>query len=300
MQIYKNGINHILKTNVMTPPTRTGTRTLIVHPMYVRYDLSTGKFPLLTTRKMNFHATAAELDGFLKGITDKKWYQDNGCNFWNEWANQTVVRQKMIEQGISPDDNAARKELQKSERDIFSGYGWEWVHSGAEYRGYNADYTGHGVNQLSEIISSLAKNKVDRQLIMTAWTPANKTTYALPPCIYDYHFYSHEGKTLNLTYNQRSADMCLGMPNDFASCALLLILVARAAKMKPSIVNANLEIPHIYEPHIEKIREQMTRRVKELPTLELKDGVDCFNFNYADVELKNYRHHKFISYERSV
>ncbi len=297
MKPYKKVVNYILTKGVMTPPTRTGSRTLVAHPLQMHHDLANG-FPLLTTRKLNFNAIAVELDGFLKGITDKKWYQDNGCSFWNEWANKRIVNGKL--KMCDDKSKEMEKQIQREERDIFSGYGWEWRHFGATYRGYEYDYTGQGVDQLAEIVDSFKENPVDRQLIMNAWNPVNKKEYALPPCILLYQFYSHEGKKLNLSYYQRSCDLALGGANDFPSNALLLTLVARAANMEPGVLTAELAIPHIYEQHIEKISDQMKRSEYPLPKLELETGIDCFNFDYKKAKISNYIHHPHISYERNV
>jgi len=51
-----------------------------------RHDMSKG-FPLTTLRRMPWKSIRVELEGFIKGITDKKWYQERGCKFWDHWHN---------------------------------------------------------------------------------------------------------------------------------------------------------------------------------------------------------------------
>jgi len=50
-------------------------------------------------------------------------------------------------------------------------YGFQWRHSGAEYKGMNADYTGLGVDQLREAIDTIKTNTESRRIIVCAWNP---------------------------------------------------------------------------------------------------------------------------------
>lgn len=66
---------------------RTGVDTLTIPSAYFEFDMSKGEYPLLTTRELPQKSIRVELEGFIKGITDKKWYQDRGCHYWDEWCN---------------------------------------------------------------------------------------------------------------------------------------------------------------------------------------------------------------------
>jgi thymidylate synthase len=299
MREYTQMVEYVLDKGTLTSlPTRTGERTLKGKSCQMHYDLSSGRFPLLTTREMNFHAIAAELEGYLKGITDKQWYKDNGCSFWNEWANESIVKKR--QQELDDFSDKTKKEIQKEERDIGPGYGWSWLHDGAEYSGYETDYTGKGVNQLQNIVEIARKNPFDRRMIIIALNTKYDEQYSMRPCVYSYNFSTRDGKTLDLTYIQRSCDIPLGGANDFAEGALFLILVARACGMVPGVLTAQIADPHIYENSIIKIADQITREPYPLPVLDLKPGVDCFNFTANDAKLLLYKHHPKINYTRSV
>ena len=292
MQAYKDLINFILDNGIMVP-SRAGNA--LTAPDYMMVHKMSDGFPLLTMRKMPWIGITVELEGFLKGITDKKWYQDNNCSFWNEWANQKYVNEE-----LKKHPEKIRCDVQKEERDIFAGYGFEWLHAGAEYKGYNQDYSGKGVNQVNGVIEALKKNVFDRQSLVVAWNPVNKAEYALPPCIYAYHFKSIDGKNLDLTYNQRSGDTCLGIPNDFASGALFLELMAKTLNMSAGRLTATLSIPHIYEQHLDGAKELLKREPKKLPKLELTKDVNIFNFEAKKAELKDYICESRIRFERNV
>ena len=57
----------------------------------IEHNLELG-FPLLTTKRVPFKLMAVELEGFIKGITDKKWFQDRNCHIWDEWCNPQKVQ----------------------------------------------------------------------------------------------------------------------------------------------------------------------------------------------------------------
>lgn len=71
--------------------TRTGIDTLSISGAMLEFDMSTGKFPLLTTKKMGVKTIFSELEMFIKGITRKKFLQDRNSNIWNAWCNPLKV-----------------------------------------------------------------------------------------------------------------------------------------------------------------------------------------------------------------
>ena len=56
--------------------TRQGTDAHTIAGAMFEHDMSNG-FPLLTTKKMPFKIIGAELEFFIKGITDKQWLLDH-------------------------------------------------------------------------------------------------------------------------------------------------------------------------------------------------------------------------------
>ena len=58
---------------------------------------------------------------------------------------------------------------------------------------------------------------------------------------------------------------------------------------------------HIYNNHNEQIDLQLSREVKELPTIKLNKSItDIFDFTYEDFELVNYNPHPLIRGKVSV
>ena len=112
-------------------------------------------------------------------------------------------------------------------------------------------------------------------------------------------------RAISLMWNQRSADVFLGIPYNIASYALLLEILAKEVNMVPDELIGNLGDTHLYLNHIEQAKEQIERDSYELPTLKhLKD--DSFyeslskdqslysHLESSDFILENYRSHPAI------
>ena len=69
---------------------RTGTRAKSISGHMLEHDMNEG-FPLLTTKFVSLKMVAVELEGFIKAITDKKWYEDRKCYIWSDWCNPKKV-----------------------------------------------------------------------------------------------------------------------------------------------------------------------------------------------------------------
>ena len=90
MKQYLDILDRILKEGKLKH-NRTGVDTLSISGSMIEFDMSTGKFPLLTTKKMGLKNICAELEMFIKGNTSKKFLQDRNCHIWDEWCNPEKV-----------------------------------------------------------------------------------------------------------------------------------------------------------------------------------------------------------------
>lgn len=282
--------------------------------VHFSHDMKDG-FPLLTTKKVAWKAVRVELEGFIKGITSKKWYQDRGCKIWNEWANPEVVNRIIKEQWSPPwehdgsieSSNALDKDykefknsVQLQEDDLGPIYGFQWRRFNQAYdencSGWVGDELANDADQLKYIVDTLKENPNDRRMVCCAWNPLQRPKMALPPCHWGWNV-TVCGDELNLFWVQRSCDLMLGVPFNIASYALLLSLLCKVSGLKPGNLSAMFVDCHIYVQYIEDAVEQAKREPKELPTVNvLGDDFDLFNWTYKDVELLNYNPHPAIKF----
>jgi thymidylate synthase len=160
-----------------------------------------------------------------------------------------------------------------------------------------------GVDQIQNLINDLKTNSDSRRLMVSAWNVGELDQMVLPPCHFSFQCYSHEkeGKRyLSLAWNQRSCDVGLGIPFNITSYGLLLEIIAKEVGMIPYELIGNLGDCHIYNNHIDGLKEQLTREPFELPTLKIKDEVkwregDCLPYySPQDFTLENYQSHPSI------
>jgi thymidylate synthase len=271
---------------------RTGIRAKSISGYMIEHDMNEG-FPLLTTKKMGIKTIAAELEFFIKGLTDKKWLQDRKAYIWDEWCNPEKVPYGTDEE---------TKAKMKAERDLGPIYGFQHRHFGAEYINYDTDYTGQGVDQLKNLVDKLHTNPSDRRMIVSAWNPLALSKMALPPCHFCFQVVvtGENFDVLNLNWSQRSCDTPLGIPYNIASYALLLKLLVKEANMKPGRLCGMLGDVHIYENQFETAKLQAQREPYKLPTMEIPNFSNIFDWTYEQVELKDYISHPKLTYPIAV
>lgn len=259
MKQYLDLLQHVLDHGILKED-RTGTGTHSVFGYQMRFDLQNG-FPLLTTKKLHLKSIIHELLWFLKGDTNVKYLQANGVCIWNEWA----------------DENG----------DLGHIYGYQW-------RSW-PDYDGGHIDQIKEAIDTIQNNPDSRRIIVSAWNVADLPQMNLPPCHAFFQFYVANGK-LSLQLYQRSADIFLGVPFNIASYALLLMMVAQVTGLEAGDFVHTLGDAHIYNNHIEQVREQLSREPRALPKMKLNPNVkSIFDFKYEDFELTDYNPHPHIA-----
>lgn len=271
---YKKIIKNCLDHGFLRP-TRSGIPAYSLLGSTIVHDMKEG-FPLSTLRKMPQKSMRVETEFYLKGYTDKKWLQDRGCHFWDYWSNRQ-----------SDDEN-----------DLGPTYGFEWRYFGAEYKGIG-DYSGQGVDQIKWVIEKLKKYPENKRLVVSQWNPKDIDQQAIPPCPFAFQLLKH-GEELNLIFYQRSADVCLGLPNDFAQHALLLELSCKEVGYKPGKVIGMFGQVELYENHIEGAKELLKRRGKKLPGVTTQNFKTIFDWSYEDTQFINYKSGEAIKFPIAI
>ena len=300
------GLLGTLLENSIEKEDRTGTGTLSVFGRQIRHDMKDG-FPLLTTKKMAVKTMMTELKWFLKGDTNIKYLVDNNCHIWdgdayknylNETQHEASYTQEEFINHIKTDDDWA-----KVWGELGPIYGHQWRHwTVKDESGYDGEYV--WVDQIKNLINELKTNPDSRRLMVNAWNVGELPEMALPPCHYGFQVYTRKttraekiinpGKyrAISLMWNQRSVDTFLGLPFNIASYAALLCLIAEEVDMIPDQLIGNLGDVHLYKNHIEQAREQISREIYDLPTVEFSN-VNLLGGEF-DFEVKDYKYHPSI------
>lgn len=112
---YKNIVRDVLENGEWSD-NRTGIRTKSINGMMLKSDLREG-FPILTSSKRGYKYVAAELECFIKGITDKRMFQNRNCHIWDEWCNPKKVP-------YAHDEETKKRMME--EPDLGKVYGYNW------------------------------------------------------------------------------------------------------------------------------------------------------------------------------
>jgi dihydrofolate reductase / thymidylate synthase len=236
------------------------------------WDLNDG-FPLLTSKKMFWRGIVEELLFFIRGSTDTNELSKKGIKIW--------------------EGNTSNEFLKNMNLDYPKGfmgpmYGYQW-------RFFNKDYKNENdknyVDQLQNIINEINNNPNSRRLIMTDFNPLQVNQGVLYPChSLIIQFYIMDNK-LSCSMYQRSGDLFLGVPFNIASTSLLLCIISKLTNKEPGIVNLHIGDNHIYEEHIEQVKEQLNNLYYDSPQIEIP------NFKtLKQVEESKYEDYKLINY----
>lgn len=157
------------------------------------------------------------------------------------------------------------------------------------------------VDQLKKLIARIKHFPSCRRLVVSAWNVMDLDQMALAPChMAPVQFHVANGK-LSCHLYQRSADVFLGVPFNIASYALLTHMIAQVTGLEVGEFVHTFGDLHIYETHIEQVKEQLSREPKPLPTLWLNPEIKDINlFKPEDIKLVGYESHPAIKGEVAV
>lgn len=315
MQNYIALIEDILKNGTDTD-TRAGMCRMLTHKS-LSFDMTDG-FPRLTNRFVPFKSVMVELEGFIGGITSKKWYNDRGCRYWNEWANPQLVGVEATKRyekskwygdwnGCSEDPEYVKikKEVQLQTDDLGPIYPWQWRRFGQTYYdGFSGDkklpfqpYVVPG-DQLHQILNTLQSDLTDRRMECSCVNINQKHQMALPAC-HNYWKVDKIGAHLDLFLHMRSLDVFLGGPADIQLYAVLLHLLSKHANLKPGKLTLFASNAHLYHNLIPQCEALITREDKNLPHLELSHD-HFWDWDHTKAKCLNYEHSGKLSAKVSV
>ena len=279
---YLDLIRNIINNGSWENGRNGNTKVIIGNSM--RFNLSNGVIPLLTTKKLAWKTCLKELFWFISGSTDNTILNKNNVKIWN--GNEEDYK-------IKNDNNLEDGELGPI-------YGHQWRFFNAPYKTCKDSYTNCGVDQLQNIIDDLKNkdNRTSRRLILSAWNPEQLNEMALPPCHVLVQFHVTNGDELSCSLYQRSGDVGLGVPFNIASYSFLTHILANHCGLKPKEFIHFLGNAHIYDDHIESLKLQLNNTPLSFPKINIKNKYENINhYSLDDIEIIDYMHCEQIKME---
>jgi thymidylate synthase len=249
-------------------PDVQGVGNITLQGCNLKFDFSTGKYPLLGLRdlKGSRKTMAEELFWIMSGSTNVKDLHKEGVHIWDQWA------------------DATKKDFPEyPEGDLGPVYGRQW-------RAFNGGGP-EPVDQLTEAMRLLRENPDSRRIVISVWNPYDINQVFISPCIRYLQFHHAQGH-LGLTVVQGSADVPVGVPFDIAEYALFLRMAAQVNNMKPALLDYHLVDAHIYKNQIPAMKELLKRKPTSEPHLNITSQPESiFGFKREDFELLGYNPH---------
>ncbi|MFC4255978.1 thymidylate synthase [Altererythrobacter xixiisoli] len=271
---------------------RTGVGTRSIFGPQIRFDLSGGKVPLLTTKRVFWKAAAREMLWFLTGNTNIRPLLQEGVTIWSDWplakyrqVSGEDISQDDFERRIVADDAFALRW-----GDLGPVYGKQWVDWPTYQPAGDGLYrSGPGINQIDQLVAGLRDNPGGRRHIIEGWNVAELDQMALPPCHKTYQFHVGRGR-LNCLLFQRSCDVALGLPFNLFGAALLTRMIAAQAGLEPGELVWTGGDTHLYLNHGDLVAEQLAREPDGAPVLDLIDVPESiFSYRFENFVVRDYQ-----------
>jgi len=274
---------------------RTGVGTRSIFGSMVRFDLSDGTMPILTTKRVYWKTAIKEMLWFLTGKTNIQDLLRENVKIWSDWPlakyraeTGDEISQADFEQRVLDDDAFAQRW-----GDLGPVYGKQW----RRWRG--AD--GQDYDQIADLIETLRHNPASRRMLFHGWNVAELDSMALPPChmVYQYHVTS-DGR-LNCLLFQRSVDLLLGAAFNYVGAAALQLMLAQQAGLRPGELVWVGGDTHLYLNHIDQARLQIAREPRPLPKVSLSRKPESIDgYRIEDFQVEGYAPHDAIKADVAV
>lgn len=224
-----------------------------------RYDLRE-EFPALTLRRTALKSAMDEVLWIYQRKSSN--IHDLNSHIWDEWADETGS--------------------------IGKAYGYQV--------GVKSRYPEGEFDQMDRVLFDLRENPYSRRIMTNLYTFADLSEMHLYPCAYNaiYNVTQEPGEdrpTLNMVLVQRSQDVLAANNWNVCQYAILLMMVAQVSGMVAGELVHMIADAHIYDRHVDIIRELISRPRFSAPTVRLNPEVTNFyDFTTDDLIVEDYQH----------
>lgn len=272
---------------------RTGIGTRSIFGTELRFDLSSGAMPLLSTKRVYWKTATREFLWFLTGDTNIRVLCRQGVEIWTDWpldryrreTGDQIERADFSRRIVEDADFAARW------GDLGPVYGKQWVNWPVFEPAGEGLYRqrAQGINQVAEVVRSLRENPGSRRHIVEGWNVAELDRMALPPCHKSYQFHVSAGNRLSCVLYQRSCDVALGLPFNLWGAALFTRMLAQQCDMEPGELVWMGGDTHLYLNHADLVEAQLARTPSGSATMRIvRRPESIFDYRIEDFEVPDY------------
>ena len=220
------------------------------------YDLQE-ELPILTIRRTAFKSCLDELLWIWQKKSNN--IHDLKSHIWDSWADETGS--------------------------IGKAYGYQLAKKSI--------YPEGEFDQVDRVLYDLKHNPQSRRIMTNIYNFEDLHEMNLYPCAYSMTF-NVTGDTLNCILNQRSNDMLTANNWNVLQYALLIMMFAQVSGLKPGKLIHVIADAHIYDRHVDLVKEVIAKPQHKAPTLKINPNVKNFyDFKVEDFELIDYEFEKF-------
>ncbi|MDQ8738877.1 thymidylate synthase [Paenibacillus sp. LHD-38] len=272
-EIYKNLVIEILEHGVWDKDQDVRTVWADGAPAYtksvickqVTYDNT--EVPILTTKRVPWKSAIHELLWFyVKRTSDCSYLDQNKVAIWKEWTNK--------------------------HNHIGKAYGYQL--------GKPIMIEGKITNQVHNLIDQLKNNAASRRHVISLWDVDELDQMELYPCVWNNQWLVKQGM-LHLIVSARSNDIGLGNPFNVFQYYVLQRMISQITGYQLGTLTFNINDAHIYERHIDSLKEQIARESYSAPQLWINPEItNIDDFTIDDFKLINYQHHPTLKMEIAI
>ena len=247
-----------------------------------RYDLKK-EFPALTLRKTGIKSATDELLWIWQKKSNN--IKDLSSHVWDEWADEEGSIGSAY--GYQIGKKYIHHTLPEGGEDLTSYPSAEIVEKDGKQRVM--------LDQVDGVIYDLKNNPYSRRIMTNIYNFQDLCDMHLYPCAYSMTFNvtknEETGKmVLNGILNQRSQDVLAANNWNVCQYSVLLHMLAQVCDMEVGEFVHVIADCHIYDRHVDAIRELISREPFDAPKFWLNPEIkDFYQFTKDDVRLDNYQ-----------
>lgn len=288
---YRNTILDILNNGVsdadmpVRPRWEDGTpaHTIKQFGVVTRYDLR-DEFPAITFRRTPLKTCMEEILWIYQKKSEN--INDLKAHIWDEWADESGSIGKAY--GYQIAQKYVHHKSKDGKEDLSAYPSAEIVPS--RDGGYDVL-----LDQMDGVLWDLKNNPYNRRIMTNTYCFADLSEMHLYPCAYGtmwdaVRYPGDEKMTLNLTLMQRSNDMLAAGNFNPAEYAILQMMVAQVCDMIPGQLVHVVNNAHIYDRHVDILKELVEREQFAAPKVSLNPDVkDFYAFTSKDLIVEDYK-----------